>query len=121
MEGLFVDGIDRHLRCAEQTRIIKRADLQDDQRQTRSSRCQMGPAFATKLTRHGAFEIGTREFARFAAGVTKALRRDQHEHVRRATADVLAFAAMALCLESRFALRHVANFTAIAPAFEFHG
>jgi len=81
----------------------------------------MGPAFATKLTRHWAFEIGTREFARFAAGVTKALRRNQHEHVRRATADVLAFAAMALRLESRFAFRQVANFTAIAPAFEFHG
>jgi hypothetical protein len=27
---------------------------------------------------------------------------------------------MALCLESRFAFRQVANFTAIAPAFEFH-
>src|SRR6266511_6482916 len=81
----------------------------------------MGPAFATKLTRHWAFEIGTRELARFAACVTKALRRHEHEHVRRATADVLAFAAMALCLESRFAFCRVANFTAIAPAFEFHG
>ena len=27
MEGLFVDGIDRHLRRAKQTGIIKRADL----------------------------------------------------------------------------------------------
>jgi hypothetical protein len=27
---------------------------------------------------------------------------------------------MALCLESRFAFRLVANFTAIASAFEFH-
>src|SRR5215831_14662218 len=81
----------------------------------------MGPAFATKLTRHWAFEIGTREFARFAACVTKTLRRHEHEHVRRATADVLAFAAMALCLESRFAFGHVANFTAVAPALKFHG
>src|SRR4029453_4136679 len=80
----------------------------------------MGPPFATKLTSHWAFEIGTREFARFAACVTKALRRHEHEHVRRATTDVLAFAAMALCLESRFAFRHVANLAAIAPAFEFH-
>jgi hypothetical protein len=93
MEWLFVDSKDRHLRCAKQTRIIKRADLQDDQRQTRSSRCQMGPAFATKLTRHRAFEIGTREFSRFAVCVAKALRRHEHEHVRRTTADVLAFAA----------------------------
>src|SRR6516165_649777 len=80
----------------------------------------MGPALAAKLTRHWAFEIGTREFARFAACVTKAFRRHEHEHVRRATADVLAFAAMALRLESSFAFRHVANFTAIASAFEFH-
>src|ERR1700745_2413843 len=81
----------------------------------------MSPAFAAKLTRHRAFEIGPRECARFAACVTKALGRHQHEHVRSAAADVLAFAAMALCLESRFALRHVANFAAIAAAFEFHG
>lgn len=120
MEGLFVDGIDRHLRCAKETRIVKRADFQDDQRQIRSSRCEMGPAFGAKLTRHWVFEIGTRELARLAACVTKALRRHQHEHVRRAAADILAFAAMALCLEPRFAFRHVANFAAIAPAFEFH-
>jgi hypothetical protein len=81
----------------------------------------MGPAFAAKLTRHWAFEIGTREFARFAACVAKALRRHEHEYVWRATADVLAFAAMALCLESRFAFCHVANFSAVTPAFEFHG
>src|SRR5262249_34635200 len=81
----------------------------------------MGPAFAAKFTRHGAFEIGTREFARFAARVTKALRLHEHEHVRRAAADILAFAAMALRLEARFAVCHVANFTAIASAFEFHG
>jgi hypothetical protein len=36
--------------------------------------------------------------------------RHEHEHVRRATADVLALAAMALCLKARFTLRHVANF-----------
>src|SRR5262245_11017744 len=81
----------------------------------------MGPAFATKFARHRAFEIGTREFARFAARVTKPLRRHEHEHVRRAAGDVLAFAAMALRLEARFAVRYVANFAAIASAFEFHG
>ena len=79
------------------------------------------PPFATKLACHWAFEIGAREFAWFAARVTKALRRHEHEHVRRAAADVLAFAAMALRLEARFALGHVANFTAIASTFEFHG
>src|SRR6516162_8414934 len=120
MEGLFVDGIDRHLRRAKQTRVIKRADFQDNQRQPWSSRCQMGPAFATKFARHGAFEIGTREFTRFAARVTKAQRLHEHEHVRRAAADILAFAAMALRLQARLALCHVANFTAIASAFEFH-
>src|SRR6516165_6932430 len=81
MEGLFVDGIDRHLRRAKQTRIVKRADLQDNQWQTRSSRCEMGPAFAAKFARHGAFEIGTREFARFAV------------------CDVANFAAIASALE----------------------
>jgi len=30
MKGLLVDGIGRHLRRAKQTRIIKRADLQDN-------------------------------------------------------------------------------------------
>src|SRR6266446_894838 len=77
----------------------------------------MGPAFATKLARHWAFEIGTREFAGFAARVTKALRRHEHEHVRRAAADVLAFAAMALRLEARFALCHVAPAEGVAQAF----
>jgi len=121
MEGLFVYGVDRHLRCAKQTWIIKRADLQDYQWQIRSSRCQMGTAFITKLARYRAFEIGARKFARFAACVTKALWRHEHEHVRRATADVLALAAMALCLKARFTLRHVASFTTVATAFEFHG
>ncbi len=121
MEGLFVDGIDRHLRHAEQTRIVECADLQDDQRQTRSPRCQMGAVVAAELPRHRTIEIGTREFARFAGGVAKALRRHQHEHVGSAAADALAFAAMTLRLEPRFALRDVANFAAIAPAFEFHG
>jgi hypothetical protein len=50
-----------------------------------------------------------REFARFAACVIKALRRHEQKHVRRATADVLAFAAMALCPESRLAFCHVAD------------
>jgi len=102
MEGLFVDGIDRHLRRAKQTRIVKRPDLYDNQRQTRSSRRQMRSAFTAKFARHGAFEIGTREFARFASGVAKALRIHEHKHVRRAAADVLAFAAMALRLKERW-------------------
>ena len=67
MEGLFVDGIDRHLRRAEQRRIIKRADLQNNEGQTRPPRHEMSPAFAAKFARHRVFEIGTREFARFAA------------------------------------------------------
>src|SRR5262245_31296480 len=118
MEGLLVDGIDRHLGRAEQARIIKRADLQDYKRKVWWSRCQMGPAFATKLTRHRIFEIGAREFARLAARVTKALRRHEHEHVRPATCDVLAFAAMTLCLEPRLAFSHVENFAGIAPRSE---
>src|SRR5665213_3884955 len=48
-------------------------------------------------------------------------RRHEHEHVRRAAADILAFAAMALRLEARFAVGHVANFSAVASAFGFHG
>src|SRR4029077_9037382 len=121
MKGLLVDGIDCHLRRAKLTRIIKRADFQDNEWQAGSSRCEMGAAFATKFARHRAFEVGTREFTRFAARVTKALWRHEHEHDRRAAADILAFAAMALRLQARFAVCHVANFTAIASAFEFHG
>src|ERR1700757_4104406 len=61
MEGLLVDGVDRHLRCAKESRIVERSDFKDDHRQIRSSRCEMGPAFAAKLTRDRVFEIGTRE------------------------------------------------------------
>jgi hypothetical protein len=96
-------------------------DLENDLSQTRPSGCEMRPAFAAKFARHGVFEIGTRESARLAAGVTKAFRLHQHEHVRPAAADVLALAAMALRFEARFAVCHVANFAAVASAFECHG
>jgi hypothetical protein len=48
-------------------------------------------------------------------------RGQEHEHVWRAAADVLAFAAMALRLELRLALGDIAHLSAIASALEPHG
>jgi hypothetical protein len=45
----------------------------------------------------------------------------QREHVRRAAADVLAFATMALRLEPRLFLSHIAHLSTIASTLERHG
>ena len=61
VEGLLVDDVDRHLRTLENTRIVKRADLQDDRRQTRPSRRQMGAAVGAELACHGILEVASGE------------------------------------------------------------
>src|SRR5580692_4305672 len=121
MESLLVDGVDRHLRPAKKAWIVERADFQDHGVETRAAREQMRAAFGAKFPRHGAFEIAARKLPGRPRGVTEAIGRHEHEHVRRAATDILAFAAVALRLEHRLALGHIAHLAAIAPAFQLHG
>src|SRR5579872_393886 len=118
MEGLLVDGEDRHLRRAKEARVVERSDLQDHERQVEAPGGQMRPAIGAELARHRRLEIAAGESLGRAAHVAEALRPHQHEHIRRAAADILAFAAMALRLEPRLALGDVAHALAIASAFE---
>src|SRR5580693_4501048 len=99
MKRLLVDGENRHLRGAEQGGIVERADFQVYRRQTRPSRHHMGAALGAEFPRHRVLEIAARELLRLSLGIAKTIGRHQHEHVRRAAADILAFAAMALRFE----------------------
>ena len=69
----------------------------------------MGAAGLAEFARHRLVEIVSGEGLRRAAHIAEALGRHQHEQVRRAAADVLAFTAMALRLEPRLALGDVTN------------
>src|SRR3984957_13592412 len=121
MESLLVDGVDRHLRSAKKAWIVERADFQDDGGEARAARDQMRTAFGAKFPRHRAIKIAARKLLGRRRSVTKAIGRHEHEHVWRAAADILAFAAVALRLEHRLALGHIAHLAAIAPAFQLHG
>ena len=120
MEGLLVERVDRHLRSAVQARIVQRSDLQDHHRQVRPAGREMGAAILAEFARHRPIEIAAGEALGRAAHVAEALGRHQHEHVRRAAADVLAFAAVTLRFEARFAVGHVTHFPTIASALECH-
>src|SRR5579862_8207194 len=121
MERLLVDGVDRHLRAAKKARIVQRTDFQDHGGQTGPAREEVRAAFAAKFPRHGALEIAAGKLLGRPRRVTEAVGRHEHEHVRRAAADILAFAAVALRFEHRLALGHIAYLAAIAPAFQLHG
>ena len=77
VKGLLVEGVDRHLRRPENTRMIERADLQDHSRQTRPAGQDMRAAFGTELPRHGAIEIAACKLFRCPLGVTEAIGRHQ--------------------------------------------
>src|ERR1700675_3590987 len=51
MEGLLVDGIDRHLRAAEKIGIVERADFENQSGQALRPRDEMGAAFAAEFPR----------------------------------------------------------------------
>src|SRR5216684_1578752 len=121
MEGLLVDGEDRHLRGAKQSGIVERADFQNRRGQTRTTCGQMGAAFGAEFPRHRVLEIAAGKLLRRSLGVAEAVARHQQKHVWRAAGDILAFAAVALRLHHRLALGHIAHLSAIAPAFQFHG
>ena len=120
MESLLVDGVDRHLRTAEESGIVERADLYDRRGQARPPRQQVRAAVGTEFPRYGAFEIAAGKLLGRSLGVAEAVDWHQHEHVGRAAGDVLAFAAVALRLHHRLALGHIAHLAAVASAFQFH-
>ena len=78
------------------------------------------PQVCAEFARHRLIEIAAGERLGRSAHITEPLGRHQHEHVRSAAADVLAFAAMALRLEPRLALGRVTHLPAIASALERH-
>src|SRR5258708_7118585 len=116
MEGLLVAGVDRHLWGAEQLRIVKRADLDDDRGKALRAGRHVGPALGTELPRHRVLEVAALELLRLVLGVAEAADRHGDEHVRRTTGDVLALAAMALRLHHGIAVGDVAHFAAITSA-----
>src|SRR4029077_17610856 len=120
MESLLVDGIDRHLRPGKKAWIVERSDFQDHGVETRAAREQMRAAFGAKFPRHRTFTVAAGKLLGRPRGVTEAVGRHEHEHVWRAAADILAFAAVALRLEHRLALGHIAHLATIAPAFQLH-
>src|SRR5437870_1268702 len=80
----------------------------------------MRSAIAAKLACHGSREVAPAEPLRRALGIGETRLRHAHGHVRRVSRDVLAFATMTLRFDHRFTLGSVANFAAIASAFDFH-
>ena len=120
MESLLVDGVDRHLRLAEKSWIVERADFQDHGRQSRPPRDEVRAAFAAEFPRHGAFKIAAGKLPGRSLGVAKAAGRHENKHVGRAAGDILAFAAMALRPQYRLALGEVAHRATIATAVQRH-
>src|SRR5690242_10346126 len=80
----------------------------------------MRAAFGTELARHRPLQIAALELLRRALGVFETGNRHRDKHVGRAAGDVLALAAVALCLHHRIAFRRVAQRAAIASTFELH-
>src|SRR5581483_6182606 len=109
MESLFVDREDRHLRRAVEARIVERADFQDDGVQARPTGDQMGAAFGAEFPRHRAVEVAARELLGRSLAITESAGRHDHEHIWRAAAEILAFAAVTLRLQHRRARSDIAH------------
>src|SRR6266702_8841319 len=80
MEGLLVDGVDRHLRRAEQARVVERSDFQDHVGQAWPARGQVRAAFGTKLPRDRVLKIAAGKLLWRTLGVAKAIGRHQQKH-----------------------------------------
>src|ERR1017187_1198051 len=106
MEALLVHRIDRHVRTAEQTGTIERADLDDHRRKSLWTSYYVSAAIGAEFARDRILQIATGEFLRRTLGVGKPRYRHRDENVGRAAGDVLAFAAMALSLHHRLAVGH---------------
>src|SRR4029453_4534935 len=80
----------------------------------------MSATCLTEFARHRLFQIAAREGFWRTANVAEPFGWHQHKHVGSSAADVLAFTAVALRFQARFALSNVSDFPAIASAFESH-
>src|SRR5271170_7569214 len=69
VESLLVAGEDRHLRFAKKARIVERADLQNDRRQTRSPGGQMSTAFGAEFSCYGVFKVAARKLLGRSFGI----------------------------------------------------
>src|ERR1700757_737125 len=119
MERLLVAGIDRHLR-RELRRVVERADLDNHYRHPWPGH-HVRAALRTKLARYRLFEVAAGKLLRYALGVFEAIRRHGQKQIRRATTDVLTFAAVTLSHHDRLTFGKVAHSAAIASAFQSHG
>src|SRR5690242_2339792 len=121
VEGLFVDGVDRHLCRSEQAGIIEGPDLYDHGGKSLWPRREVRSAFGAEFAGHRPFKVAPPELLGRVLGVLEACNRHGDEEVWRTTGDVLALATMTLRLHHRLALGEVAHLAAIAPARKFHG
>ena|SRR5271166_5579237 len=62
MEALLVYRVDRHVRTAEQTGVIKSADLHDHRRKSWRARCDVRTAVGAEFACGRAFQIATGRF-----------------------------------------------------------
>src|SRR5262245_58731275 len=121
MEALLVDGEDRHLRTAEDGRVVERPDL--DQHHTGhlgGPGQQVRAAFTAELPRHRVGEIATPKGLRGALRVLEAGLRHAHDDVRVSARDVLTFAAVALRLEDGVAVGLVTDGATVASTLKSH-
>ena len=118
-ERLRVDRIDRHL-GAPNSAGSSRSRPSAPPAVAWAARQDVRAAFGAELARHRVFKVAPLEMLRRTLGVAEAVGRHQHEYVRRAAGNVLAIAAVALCLQRRIAFGDVAQRAAIASAFELH-
>jgi hypothetical protein len=79
LEGLFVAGVGRHLRPAEQARIVERPGLEDNRAKAEAARHNLGTRSPAGLAGDGAFEIVACELPRRAARVFETLWRHQDD------------------------------------------
>jgi hypothetical protein len=120
MEALFVDQEYSHVRIAELLRIVERPHLKTDEGTARNAREDVGAAIRAELASRWPFQVATRELFGGALRVSETRNWHRHDNVGRAAADVLALAAVTLRLRHRFTLGRIAQFFAIATAFQFH-
>jgi hypothetical protein len=120
MPRLLVASIDRHVRRSVGLWIVQRARLQDHRRKAWGPRDDMGSTVRAELARHGTLDVLARELLWRSLRVPETGNRHGHEHVGRASRDVLAFTAMTLRLHHRLAFRLVAHILAVAATLDLH-
>lgn len=120
VKGLAVAHEDRRARRAELRRIVHRPHLEHDGGKAGDAGDDLGAAIGAENARHRPFDVVAGEAGRLAAGELELVGGHHHEEVGSAAGHVLAFAAMALRLQARFAARAVMHLAAIAPSLDCH-